>query len=99
MLRRALTRKLRRCARHQLGASRPHTTAGYLTKEISMARYQCRACGFDDHAAWDGNLVCPRCGNRSDVRAAIGREEFTEAEVAAIIAATPDKNDVFEDDC
>jgi len=52
-----------------------------------MARYQCRACGLDDHAPWDGNLVCPRCGSRTEVRAAIAVEEFTEEEVAAIAAS------------
>jgi uncharacterized Zn finger protein (UPF0148 family) len=68
-----------------------------LTKEIAMARYQCRACGFDNHAAWNGNLVCPRCGNRSEVRAAIGTEEFTEAEIAAIAAAAHGEGGVSDD--
>ncbi len=54
-----------------------------------MARYQCRACGFDGHAAWAGELVCPRCGSRTEVRAAIGVEEMTEAELAATAAAVP----------
>ena len=54
-----------------------------------MARYQCRACGFDGHAEWVGELVCPRCGSRTAVRAAIGVEEMTEADLAAIEAAIP----------
>ena len=54
-----------------------------------MARYQCRACGFDGHAEWVGELVCPRCGSRTAVRAAIGAEEMTEADLAAIEAAIP----------
>ena len=49
-----------------------------------MARYQCRACGFDDRAPWDGELICPRCGNRTEVRAAVGVEALTDAELAAI---------------
>ena len=59
-----------------------------------MARYQCRACGFDGHAAWAGALACPRCGSRTEVRAAIGVEEMTEAELAAIAAAAPDDVDL-----
>jgi len=52
-----------------------------------MARFQCRACGLDEHAPWNGELVCPRCGNRTDVRAATGVEEFTEEEIAAVAAS------------
>jgi predicted Zn-ribbon and HTH transcriptional regulator len=51
-----------------------------------MARYQCRACGFDDHAPWDGNLECPRCRSSTEVRVAMATEEFTEEEVAAVAA-------------
>lgn len=52
-----------------------------------MARYQCRACGFDGHAEWAGELMCPCCGNRTKVRVAITTEEMTDAELAAIKAA------------
>ncbi len=55
-----------------------------------MARYQCRACDFDGYATWNGKLVCPRCNNCTEVRAAIPVEEMTEVEVAAINAATPE---------
>ena len=54
-----------------------------------MARFQCRACGFDGEAPWDGRLVCPRCGSDADVRAAYAVEEMTEEDVAAILAAMP----------
>ncbi len=54
-----------------------------------MARYQCRACGFDGHAEWVGELVCPRCGSRTEVRAAIAVEEMTGVELAVIAAAVP----------
>jgi hypothetical protein len=62
-----------------------------------MARYQCRACGFDGHAASNGDLVCPRCGSRTAVRAAIAAEEMTDAELAAIAATTPGGEDLAED--
>jgi len=55
-----------------------------------MARYQCRACEFDGHAEWVGELVCPRCGSRIEVRAATRVEEMTEADLAALEAAIPD---------
>jgi hypothetical protein len=48
-----------------------------------MARYQYRACGFDGRGAWHCELVCPRCGSRTAVRAAIAAEGITDAEVAA----------------
>ncbi|MCF1505994.1 hypothetical protein L0F51_19725 [Afifella sp. H1R] len=51
-----------------------------------MARFQCHECGFDGHAEWHGELVCPRCGCDHGVRAAIGIEEMTEAEADAIEA-------------
>ena len=38
-----------------------------------QSRYRCRACGFDGHATWGGKLVCPRCGNKTEVRAAVGK--------------------------
>lgn len=46
-----------------------------------MARFQCRPCGYDDHATWAGELVCPKCGGTEGVRAAIGTEEMTDREV------------------
>ena len=52
-----------------------------------MARYQCRACGFDSQAPWAGELTCPRCGSRTAVRAAMRAEELTDAEIAAIAKA------------
>jgi uncharacterized Zn finger protein (UPF0148 family) len=61
-----------------------------------MARYQCRACGFDGHAAWDGDLMCPRCGNRTAVRAAVAAEEMTDAELGAIEATIPGGQDLAE---
>ena len=48
-----------------------------------MAGYQCQACGFDNQAEWRGDLVCPRCGNSTEVRAAMAIEELTDAEIAA----------------
>lgn len=54
-----------------------------------MARYQCRACGFEGVSAWTGELVCPMCHGQTAVRAAIGVEEMTEADLAAIAAAVP----------
>jgi uncharacterized Zn finger protein (UPF0148 family) len=62
-----------------------------------MARYQCRACGFDGQAAWNGDLVCPRCGSRTAVRAAVATEERPDAELAAIAAAVPGSEDLAEE--
>ncbi|MGH7077815.1 MAG: hypothetical protein ACREFU_06910 [Acetobacteraceae bacterium] len=63
-----------------------------------MARYQCRACGFEGQDAWNGDLVCPRCGDRTAVRVAMAVAEMTEAEVAAIAAAVPGGEDRAEDE-
>jgi predicted RNA-binding Zn-ribbon protein involved in translation (DUF1610 family) len=61
--------------------------------EARIARYQCRACGFDDHAPWNRVLLCPNCGSTAEVRAAIASTERTDAEIAAIVAAThPDED-------
>ncbi len=54
-----------------------------------MARYQCRACGFDGHTEWAAELVCPRCGSRTEVRAAIATREMADADMAALEAAFP----------
>ena len=62
-----------------------------------MARYQCRACGFDGQGAWQGELVCPRCGSRMAVRVALAVEEMTDADLAAIAAAVPGGEDLAED--
>ena len=62
-----------------------------------MARYQCRACGFDGEGAWHGELVCPRCGNRTAVRVALAVEEMTDAELAAIEASALSGEDLAED--
>jgi uncharacterized Zn finger protein (UPF0148 family) len=62
-----------------------------------MARFQCRACGFDGHAAWTGELVCPRCSTHTAVRAAGATEERTDAELAAIAAAVPGGEDLAEE--
>lgn len=51
-----------------------------------MARFQCSACSFNDHATWAGELVCPRCGSTTGVRAAIGMEEMTDREAEALTA-------------
>ena len=58
-----------------------------------MARYQCRACGLDDHAPWHGALVCPRCGSKTHVRVAIAVEEMTAQEVHAMETARVDSAD------
>jgi predicted RNA-binding Zn-ribbon protein involved in translation (DUF1610 family) len=58
-----------------------------------MARYQCRDCGFDGHAVRTGDLLCPHCGSRTGVRAAIRVEEMTEEDLAAIKAAIPGEGD------
>ena len=58
-----------------------------------MARYQCRACGFDGQGTWHGALVCPRCGSRT----AVATEERTDAELAAITPAVPGGEDLAED--
>ncbi|THK34055.1 hypothetical protein EHS39_32510 [Ensifer sp. MPMI2T] len=52
-----------------------------------MARFQCAICSYDGHAAWAGELVCPRCGSTIGVRAAVGIEEMTEREADAFEAA------------
>ena len=52
-----------------------------------MARFQCRACGFEGNAPWDGRLICPHCRNDHEVRAAIAAEEMTEGEIALIAKA------------
>jgi hypothetical protein len=62
-----------------------------------MARYQCRACGFDDQGIWHGELVCVRCSSRTAVRAAVATEERTDAELAAIAAVVPGGEDLAED--
>jgi len=62
-----------------------------------MARYQCRACGFDGQGAWHGALVCPRCGSRTAVRVALAVEEMTNADLAAIEAAALSGEDLAED--
>jgi uncharacterized Zn finger protein (UPF0148 family) len=62
-----------------------------------MARYQCRACGFDGHSVWHGDLVCPRCGSRTAVRVALAVEEMTEADLSAIEAAALSREDLAED--
>ena len=54
-----------------------------------MARFQCRACGFDGRAEWEGKLRCPSCGDTDRVRAAMATGELTEAEMEAIAAAAP----------
>ena len=59
-----------------------------------MARYQCRACGFDGHAEWVGELVCPRCGSRTAVRAAIAIGEMTDVDLTVIEAAIPRDEDL-----
>jgi predicted RNA-binding Zn-ribbon protein involved in translation (DUF1610 family) len=69
------------------GNAKIHRAAN--SKRANMARYQCRACGFDGHSEWAGELICPRCGNRTEVRAAIATEEMTDAELTAIKAGIP----------
>lgn len=49
-----------------------------------MARFQCVKCLFDGQSTWAGELVCPRCGSRTGVRAAIGMEEMTDREAEAL---------------
>ena len=53
-----------------------------------MARFQCRACGLDDHAPWHGALVCPRCGTKTQVRVALAVEEMTPEELQALETAS-----------
>jgi len=62
-----------------------------------MARYQCRACGFDGQGTWRGALVCPRCGRRTAVRMALAVEEMTETDLAVIEAAALSGEDLAED--
>jgi uncharacterized Zn finger protein (UPF0148 family) len=50
----------------------------------SMARFQCRQCGFDGHGEWAGKLVCPACGSTTGVRAAMAAIEMTEEEIQMI---------------
>jgi hypothetical protein len=57
----------------------------------------CRACGFDGHAVWTGGLVCPCCGSRTAVRAAMATEERTDAELVAIATAVPVGEDLAEE--
>lgn len=47
-----------------------------------MARFQCAMCSYDGHAIWQGELVCPKCGGTTGVRAAIGMEEVTDRDDA-----------------
>lgn len=58
---------------------------------VNMARFQCGPCGYDGHAIWAGELVCPRCGGREGVRTAFSVEEMTDQEAQrleqALVAA------------
>lgn len=62
-----------------------------------MARLQCRACGFDGHATWSGELACPRCGDGTSVRAALLAEELSEAELSQIAGCQVEADDAPED--
>ena len=55
-----------------------------------MVGYECRACGFDGHAPWDGRLSCPECGSATAVGAAIAIEEMTGDEAMMIRSAQLD---------
>lgn len=63
-----------------------------------MARFQCAACSFDGHATWAGELVCPRCGSTTGVRAAIGMEEMTDREAEGFIALAAQLSEDPEDE-
>jgi predicted RNA-binding Zn-ribbon protein involved in translation (DUF1610 family) len=67
-------------------------------KEKKVVRFQCSACSFDDHATWAGELVCPRCGTTTAVRAAIGIEEMTDHEVEAFTALASQLSEVRDDE-
>ena len=57
--------------------------------EERVARFQCRACGFDGSAAWQGELTRPRCGDATQVRVAMAIEETSETDLALIEAVVP----------
>lgn len=46
-----------------------------------MACYNCRTCGFDSQAAWNGRLKCPRCGNTTNVGVAMTGSELAAADL------------------
>ena len=49
-----------------------------------MARYQCRACGFDGLAPWSGKPVCPGCGDRAKVRVVLPAQDRAEVDLSAV---------------
>lgn len=46
-----------------------------------MARFQCRACGFDSSVVWKGKLTCPCCGGTAQVWVTVAVEEMEEADL------------------
>lgn len=63
-----------------------------------MARFQCAKCLFDDHATWAGELVCPRCGSTTGVRAAVQIEEMTDSEADGFSALAAQLSEAPEDE-
>ena len=45
-------------------------------ENTGMARYHCRACGFNGQGAWRGELSCPVCGDGTAVGVALDSGEM-----------------------
>ncbi len=63
-----------------------------------MARFQCVKCLFDGQSTWAGELVCPRCGSTTGVRAAIGMKEMTDREADGFTALAAQLSEDSEDE-
>ena len=55
-----------------------------------MARYNCRSCGFEGEAKWDGRLGCPRCNDTMKVGVAIAGWELAEVKLSVPEVVVPD---------
>lgn len=54
----------------------------YRSTEPGVATYNCRACGFDGHAAWKGELICPICRSTTEVGVAMAIKELVDEETS-----------------